>query len=253
MVQDLHGQHLGIPKLGVSFQIATPPSSTPHNFIGTVSGNLQVQPPQNVSIPSSSISGRLGFSLDTPSGSVESAPSKLTLATVQITGTPVQLTGRSTGQISISIKGPIRPSGQATPSSTTVANGLALAVDFTGILRLGSSPNSFNIPMQLRAAQNTTTGQISGLLTSNLPSSVPLLGGTTMTLNISVSPLTGSAVIPDQGLTPYGTYARVTVGGNMFSTNQYGNLNIDPVDLSIAGRGLSVVLERYYNSLPPQT
>lgn len=139
LAQDLHGQHLRIPKMGASFQIATPPSSTPHNFLGIVSGNLQVQPPQNVSIPPSSISGRLGFSLDTPSGSVASAPSKLTLATVQITGTPVQVTRRSTGQISISLKGPDRPSGQATPSSTTVASGFALAVDFTGILRLGSS------------------------------------------------------------------------------------------------------------------
>lgn len=74
-----------------------------------------------------------------------------------------------------------------------------------------------------------------------------------MTLNIGVSPLTGSAVIPDQGLTPYGRYTRVAAGGHTELANvASGNNTVDPADLSIAGRGLSVVLERYYNSLAPR-
>jgi PAS domain S-box-containing protein len=133
LARDLPGQHVGIPKTGASFQIATPPPPIHDNFFGLVTGTLKVQSP-NVTTATASISGRLGFSLQTPDVTARSTPSALKLATVQILGGPIQLTGLSTGKVSVSLKG--RPIGQSTPvPSTTAGRALALVVDFTAILR----------------------------------------------------------------------------------------------------------------------
>jgi RHS repeat-associated protein len=56
--------------------------------------------------------------------------------------------------------------------------------------------------------------------------------------------------VSDQGLTPYGTYSRTAGGGGTaFFNVKEGTFTLDPVDLAIPkGRGVSFVLERYYNS-----
>jgi YD repeat-containing protein len=55
--------------------------------------------------------------------------------------------------------------------------------------------------------------------------------------------------VSDQGVTSYGTYSRTVGGGGKAAVNvMSGLLNLDPVDLAISGRGVSLILERYYNS-----
>jgi RHS repeat-associated protein len=55
--------------------------------------------------------------------------------------------------------------------------------------------------------------------------------------------------VSDVGLTSYGTYSATAAGGGKAFVNiQNGKLTLDPVDLAIAGRGVSLVLERFYNS-----
>ena len=50
-------------------------------------------------------------------------------------------------------------------------------------------------------------------------------------------------------MTPYTTYSRLGAGPDTALVNIIsGNLVIDPVDLAIAGRGVSIVVERFYNS-----
>jgi Domain of unknown function (DUF6531) len=56
--------------------------------------------------------------------------------------------------------------------------------------------------------------------------------------------------VSDQGLTPYGTYSRTSGGGGVaFFHVKEGTFTLDPVDFAMPnGRGVSFVLERYYNS-----
>jgi RHS repeat-associated protein len=82
------------------------------------------------------------------------------------------------------------------------------------------------------------------------------LGGAVSALEIPpLPPPVFPPPVSDNGLTSYGTYSRASGGAagphtalvNILS----GNLVIDPVDLAIAGRGVSVVLERFYNAQDP--
>jgi hypothetical protein len=67
-------------------------------------------------------------------------------------------------------------------------------------------------------------------------------------MRISFEPVPVSALISEQGLTSYGTYTRFAAGGQTTLVNMLsGNLVIDPVDVAISGRGVSLVLQRVYN------
>jgi Domain of unknown function (DUF6531) len=55
--------------------------------------------------------------------------------------------------------------------------------------------------------------------------------------------------VSDQGVTSYGTYNRLPMGKQVALVNILsGNLVIDSVDLTINGRGVPLVLHRFYNS-----
>ena len=170
---------------------------------------------------------------------------------VQITGSPIQTTALTTGKLHISLQGPTRPIGQGNPASGTTNTFVTLAADFTALFGMDSTQQTFNVPMRLDASLNTTTGQVSGSIHGQLRSGLPLLGGSTITFSINAAPLPRAAVVPDSGLTNFGAYSRSSSKGHVNRVDMSnGVLNVDPIDLllPVPGRGLSVVLERYYSS-----
>ena len=215
------------------------------------SGRWSLQPKLPNANPNLSISGLLGFSLSS-SSSLVSAPSELKLSVMEIDGAPLQLTGRTTGTIHIVLKGPNRPVGQSTPlSATTAGSQLALSANFMAVFVMESVQQTFDVPAQLNAVLNIGGGQVSGSIQIPLPSTVPLLGGSTMTMTIDASPLPRAGMVPETGIAHSAEYSKSSAGGHINRVNIFsGNLNVDPVDFSlpIPGRGLSVALERYYNA-----
>ena len=114
-----------------------------------------------------------------------------------------------------------------------------------------SVQQTFDVPAQLNAVLNIGGGQVSGSIQIPLPSTVPLLGGSTMTMTIDASPLPRAGMVPETGIAHSAEYSKSSAGGHIDRVNIFsGNLNVDPVDFSlpIPGRGLSVALERYYNA-----
>jgi hypothetical protein len=102
-------------KLGISFQIPTaPPMPNRAGYLERVSGTWSVQP----AIPGAttnplSLSGRLSFSLTTTAPATPTTTSsQLSLSGLSVTGAALQVTGLSTGAISMRLKGPARPIGR---------------------------------------------------------------------------------------------------------------------------------------------
>lgn len=90
-----------------------------------------------------------------------------------------------------------------------------------------------------------TTFKVGGFL----PAKLPRLGGKPFLLPMSCSTVPTSELVPDTGLTSYGTYVGSSVGGqSALADVMTGNFILDPVDLEIPGRGLSLSLERTYNA-----
>jgi YD repeat-containing protein len=89
---------------------------------------------------------------------------------------------------------------------------------------------------------------LTGLLTTT--ALVALVGAASAGPPLQVPPPVFPPPVSPLGLTSYGTFGRLAGGGGhtSFVNISSGNVLIDPVDLAMRGRGVSLVLERYYNS-----
>jgi RHS repeat-associated protein len=90
--------------------------------------------------------------------------------------------------------------------------------------------------------------QLTGLVSGHLPSRSPRRRGPAFNIPVSCTPVPVQGLTSELGITSYGSYAGATVGGQTAVVNvMNGNLVVDPVDLAITGRGVSLALQRTFN------
>lgn len=104
-------------------------------------------------------------------------------------------------------------------------------------------------PAHLEARLEVRFGpKLTGLVSGYLPGSTPTSRGPGFVLPVSCMPVPVQELTSELGITSYGSYAGATVGGQTAVVNvMNGNLVVDPVDLAITGRGVSLVLQRTFN------
>src|SRR5262245_17100555 len=107
----------------------------------------------------------------------------------------------------------------------------------------GTAPGRIEARLQVLFGPTLT-----GLVSGHLPSPSPRRRGPAFNIPVSCAPVPAQGLTSELGVTSYGSYAGATVGGQTAMVNvMNGNLVVDPVDLAITGRGVSLVLERTFN------
>lgn len=104
-------------------------------------------------------------------------------------------------------------------------------------------------PTRLEAAFQVHFGlKVTGLISGYLPGRTEASRGAGFNIPVSCEPVPVQQLTSELGITSYGSYAGATVGGQTAVVNvMNGNLVVDPVDLAITGRGVSLVLQRTFN------
>lgn len=144
----------------------------------------------------------------------------------------------------------------------TTALELALDPSFPPVMQVSPFMSSFWVPVSLLLADGSAAPpariearlqvhfglELTGLISGYLPGSRPGSRGAGFNIPVSCEPVPMQELISELGITPYGSYAGATVGGQTAVVNvMSGNLVVDPVDLAITGRGVSLVLQRTFN------
>lgn len=135
------------------------------------------------------------------------------------------------------------------PSSPPVTQVSPFISSFWVPVSLLLTDGSAASPARPEAALQVHFGQkLTGLISGHLPGRSAASRGAGFNIPVSCEPVPMQHLTSKLGITSYGSYAGATVGGQTAVINvMNGNLVVNPVDLAITGRGVSLALQRTFN------